>query len=125
MEARFKARTVAVHPDNNLVLVGFYDGSCEAFSLSEDYKITSIKKWKPCKKWISAITFAPNKTVFALGSHDNSIYIYEINNNNFVRKRILRKHSSFITHLDFSMDSQYLHSTCGAYELLFWDVGTG
>lgn len=34
----------------------------------------------------------------------------------------LRKHSSYITHLDFSADGNYLHSNCGAYELLYWDV---
>lgn len=34
----------------------------------------------------------------------------------------MRKHSSYITHVDFSVDSKYLHSNCGAYELLFWDV---
>jgi microtubule-associated protein-like 6 len=31
-------------------------------------------------------------------------------------------HSSYITHLDFSRDSRWIQSTCGAYELLFWDV---
>lgn len=33
-----------------------------------------------------------------------------------------RKHSSYITHMDFSNDGNFLHSNCGAYELLFWDV---
>jgi WD40 repeat protein len=40
-------------------------------------------------------------------------------------KYTMKKHSSYITHLDFSCDSNYLHSTCGAYELLFWDTNTG
>ena len=35
---------------------------------------------------------------------------------------ICKGHSSYITHLDFSSDSRWLQSTCGAYELLFWDV---
>lgn len=37
----------------------------------------------------------------------------------------MKKHSSFITHLDWSLDSSFLHTTCGAYELLFWDVFSG
>ena len=37
----------------------------------------------------------------------------------------MNKHSSYITHIDFSHDSSKLHSNCGAYELLFWDVNTG
>ena len=35
------------------------------------------------------------------------------------------KHSSYITHIDWSMDSENLHSNCGAYEILFWDAHTG
>jgi len=37
----------------------------------------------------------------------------------------MKKHSSYITHCDVSRDSCYLQSTCGAYELLFWDLNTG
>lgn len=37
----------------------------------------------------------------------------------------MAKHSSYIKHFDFTKDGNYLHSTCGAYELLFWDVNTG
>ena len=37
----------------------------------------------------------------------------------------LRGHSSFITHLDWSMDNQLIRSTCGGYELLYWEVAAG
>lgn len=37
----------------------------------------------------------------------------------------MAKHSSYIKHFDFSRDGNYLHSTSGDYELLFWDVNTG
>lgn len=37
----------------------------------------------------------------------------------------MKKHSSYITHLDISEDSRYMRSTCGAYELLFWDISKG
>lgn len=60
----------------------------------------------------------------AVGSHDNSIYCYKLPD--FKKKcKPLNKHSSYITHFDFSEDSKNLHSTCGAYELLFWDLVKG
>lgn len=34
-------------------------------------------------------------------------------------------HSSYITHLDWSLDGAILQSTCGAYELLYFEAGTG
>jgi hypothetical protein len=37
----------------------------------------------------------------------------------------LKGHSSFITHLDWSRDNRIIQSTCGARELLYWDVAAG
>lgn len=65
-----------------------------------------------------------------IGSHDNAIYVYdyEVNGLNLRLKRKykpMKKHSSYITHFDVSRDSCFLQSTCGAYELLFWDLSSG
>lgn len=80
--------------------------------------------FKHAKEEISDLKFSPDGSVLAVGSHDNAIYCYRIPS--FSKKtRPLNKHSSYITHLDFSEDGQYLHSTCGAYELLFWDLQKG
>jgi microtubule-associated protein-like 4 len=37
----------------------------------------------------------------------------------------LRGHSSYITHLDWSFDNNLIQSTCGSYEILYWDVASG
>jgi len=59
------------------------------------------------------------------GSHDNALYAQEWPSLKFIGQRPMLKHSSYITHFDFSCDGVNLHSTCGAYELLFWDVHSG
>ncbi|KAF6771582.1 hypothetical protein AHF37_09212 [Paragonimus kellicotti] len=58
----------------------------------------------------------------ALGSRDNSIYVYQVLENGRKYSRVGRcsGHSSFVLHLDWSSDSQYLRSESGDYELLFW-----
>lgn len=38
---------------------------------------------------------------------------------------VMNKHSSYITHIDWSENSLNIHSNCGAYELLFWDAQSG
>ena len=60
-----------------------------------------------------------------MGSHDARIYLYHVNGRFYSRKALLRGHSSYITHMDFSVDSRFLQSNCGAYELLFWKVADG
>lgn len=51
------------------------------------------------------------------------IYIY--NCPKYERQAILKGHSSFITAFDWSWDSQYIRSVCGAYELLFFNAKMG
>lgn len=73
---------------------------------------------------ISDIKFSPDKKTVCIGSHDNAIYAlsYPELKQKF---RPMKKHSSYITHIDFSTDGTALHSNCGAYELLFWDLNSG
>ncbi len=75
------------------------------------------------KRWIQELRYSPDNTKLAVGSHDCYIDIYEVPKYRILFK--MKKHSSFITHLDWSEDSEYLHSNCGAYELLFWDINSG
>jgi WD40 repeat protein len=61
----------------------------------------------------------------AVGSHDNNIYIYEVNGNNYKKLATCAAHKSFITNLDWSTDGKYIQSNCGAYEYLFFDATSG
>ena len=51
----------------------------------------------------------------AVGSHDNNIYVYQVNGNNYKLISTCRAHQSFITNLDWSVDGNYIQSNCGAY----------
>ena len=57
----------------------------------------------------------------AVGSHDNNIYVYEVNNG-FSLKGTCRGHNSYIMAMDWCAHSKYIRSNCGAYELLFFTV---
>uniref|UniRef100_A0A8C8JUY8 Echinoderm microtubule-associated protein-like 1 n=1 Tax=Oncorhynchus tshawytscha TaxID=74940 RepID=A0A8C8JUY8_ONCTS len=71
---------------------------------------------------LSVIRFAPDGNFLAIGSHDNYIYIYVVGESGRKYSRLGKcsGHSSFITHLDWSVDSQYLVSNSGDYEILYW-----
>ena len=58
-----------------------------------------------------------------MGSRDAKIYLYD--GTSYALRAKCEKHSSFITHLDFSSDSSYLQSNCGAYELLYYNAMDG
>jgi WD40 repeat protein len=64
--------------------------------------------------------YSPDGRWLAVGSHDNGIYIYDASTYQLTGKKLV--HSSYVTELDWSLDSTALHSCCGAYELIFWTV---
>lgn len=115
-----KSRCLGVNPDGSSMAVGFKDGS---------FKILDTNSWnvriskKDRKSEISDIKFSPDRSKLAVGSHDCLIDIYSVPD--FRQIAVCKGHSSYITHLDWSRDSGYLHTNCGAYELLFWDGNSG
>lgn len=114
-----KARSVCVSPNGKMVAVGFRDGSFRIY-LTKDWKLAAEKKDR--KEWIQDMKFSPNGEYLAVGSHDNFIDVYNIEQK--FKKFTFSGHSSFITHLDWSENGEALHSTCGAYELLYWDINS-
>lgn len=130
------ARACCYDPEGKLIAVGFggrvgkgkqkADGMIRVYS--EDY--LGLKcEMKDAKQWISDIKFSPDGQTLAAGSHNNSILLYSVSRNDASVTLTLRskfsKHNSYITHFDFSADSRFIQSNCGAYELLFSNAGHG
>ena len=112
-----KLRSVAISPKDNLIAVGSKNGIIRVLTEKDKEVIAYIKDRT---QWISDIKFSPNSKMMAVGSHDNYIDIYIVPE--FKRKFSMRKHTSFITHLDWSSESRHLQSNCAAQELLYWDM---
>ena len=70
------------------------------------------------------IQFSADGNTLAVASFDSKIYLYDVGNAYALRGTIT-KHNSYITQFDFSADSQYVQSNCGAYELIFSEADTG
>lgn len=74
------------------------------------------------KRWIEDLKFSPDGNMLAVGSHDGVIDFYSINKGRLRSYWRMDKHNSFITHLDWSEDSSYIHSNCANYEILYTNV---
>uniref|UniRef100_A0A182MKJ9 EML-like second beta-propeller domain-containing protein n=1 Tax=Anopheles culicifacies TaxID=139723 RepID=A0A182MKJ9_9DIPT len=72
---------------------------------------------------IQCLQFSPDSNLLAVGSKDNCIYIYQCTKvaHRFSKIGKCSGHSSFISHLDWSKDSQVLRSNSGDYEILYWN----
>ena len=115
------------HNDGN-VTIRLVEGIEEATGgEGENIKLDQIKHviTKP-KEWIEAMEYNKEGTKLAIGSHDNMIYVYDVTDDcKYKFAALCKAHSSYITALDWSLDSSYIRSTCGAYELLFFTPNSG
>ena len=125
------ARACAYSPDGKQIAVGLggraghgagkKDG---AFLILNEADLNTMHEGRDSQQYVSEIKYTPDGGTLAVGTHDNNIYFYDVGNN-FTKRAVFSKHNSYITHLDFTKDSQHMQSNCGAYELLFADVTTG
>ncbi|KAJ7398332.1 hypothetical protein BTVI_126260 [Pitangus sulphuratus] len=61
-----------------------------------------------------------SKPQFFTCGHDKHITLWDATTHHPIWDKIIEGHSSFITHLDWSVNSQYLVSNSGDYEILYW-----
>jgi WD40 repeat protein len=82
---------------------------------------SKIKTLKDAEEWCEILRYSPCEKYLAAGSHDNAVYVYDVENNYSLYHKF-NKHNSFVTSLDWSLDSTYIRSVCGAYEKLYFNV---
>ena len=80
---------------------------------------------------ITAIRFSPDMKRLAIGCHDKNIYLFRADSSIshlkgvYVRQKVLKGHSSGVTHLDFNVNGKILMSNDAAREILFWRTSNG
>ncbi|XP_023850705.2 echinoderm microtubule-associated protein-like 1 isoform X2 [Salvelinus sp. IW2-2015] len=112
------AQSAGFHPSGAVVAIGTQTGRWLVLDTDSKDLVTVHTDGN---EQLSVIRFAPDGNFLAIGSHDNYIYIYVVGESGRKYSRLGKcsGHSSFITHLDWSVDSQYLVSNSGDYEILY------
>ncbi|XP_073340102.1 echinoderm microtubule-associated protein-like 1 isoform X3 [Pagrus major] len=113
------AQSAGFHPSGAVVAIGTQTGRWLVLDTDSKDLVTVHTDGN---EQLSVMSYGPDGNFLAIGSHDNYIYIYAVAENGRKYSRVGKcsGHSSFITHLDWSVDSQYLVSNSGDYEILYW-----
>ncbi|XP_061698832.1 echinoderm microtubule-associated protein-like 1 isoform X8 [Syngnathoides biaculeatus] len=113
------AQSAAFHPSGAVVAIGSQTGRWLVLDTDSKDLVTVHTDGN---EQLSVVSFGPDGNFLAIGSHDSYIYVYAVAENGRKYNRVGKcsGHSSFITHLDWSVDSQYLVSNSGDYEILYW-----
>ncbi|XP_012284868.1 echinoderm microtubule-associated protein-like 2 isoform X2 [Orussus abietinus] len=117
-----QAQSVCFSPDGAIMVVGCVSGKWLAIDSETRELYTHHSDGSEA---LQVVRFSPDGSLLAVGSRDNYIYIYQVNEDATKYSRVGRcmGHSSFITHLDWSVDGTCLRSNSGDYELLYWNPG--
>lgn len=124
-------RAVDVSPDGRHIAVGTNKGELSVFDAGSLQLIVShdLNAWSKrqvigqTENWIQTVKYNPQGNILAVGNHASTIVLCDVKNN-YTPKKGLDKHNSFITNMDWTSEGNALRSTCGAYELLFFNVAS-
>jgi len=117
-----QSRAIAYSPHHNHVAVSNNYGDVSIFDYNDFSKrITTLKK---AKEWNEVIAYSPDGRYMAVGSHDDTIYLYKITEAGEYKHHvtIAMVHSSAIVGIDWSKDSKYLRAVDQAYAKIFYEI---
>ncbi|XP_078613343.1 echinoderm microtubule-associated protein-like 6 isoform X1 [Branchiostoma floridae x Branchiostoma japonicum] len=109
-------RSVAFNKDGSHVAVGFEDGSV---MILDGTNLSEKQRLQAGKEVIHDLKYSPNGERLAVGSNDNRVDIYDVDDG-YKKIGECKKSSSYITHLDWSTDSQYIVTNDGSGERLYY-----
>ncbi|VTJ70483.1 Hypothetical predicted protein [Marmota monax] len=117
------ARSAGFHPSGSVLAVGTVTGRWLLLD-TETHDLVAIHT--DGNEQISVVSFSPDGAYLAVGSHDNLVYVYTVDQGGRKVSRLGKcsGHSSFITHLDWAQDSSCFVTNSGDYEILYWDPAT-
>lgn len=112
-------QSACFHPNGNLLAVATQNNKWQVLDSNTGEEFFSCEIGS---EQHDCIKYSPDGKYLAVGSHDNFIYIFTVSEDGKQYKKHgkLSGHSSYITHLDWSKDSQFLQSNSGDYEILYW-----
>ncbi|CAO2626693.1 Echinoderm microtubule-associated protein-like 2 [Lemmus lemmus] len=117
------ARSAGFHPSGSVLAVGTVTGR---WLLLDTDTRDLVAIHTDGNEQISVVSFSPDGAYLAVGSHDNLVYVYTVDQGGRKVSRLGKcsGHSSFITHLDWAQDSTCFVTNSGDYEILYWDAAT-
>ncbi|XP_051777395.1 echinoderm microtubule-associated protein-like 2 isoform X1 [Erpetoichthys calabaricus] len=117
------ARSVGFHPSATVLAVGTMAGKWLVLDMETQDLVSAHTDGNEI---ISVVKYSPDGMFLAVASHDNMVYVYSVSEGGrkYTRVGKCTGHSSFVTHLDWSVDSQHFVTNSGDYEILYWNAPT-
>jgi len=90
----------------------------------EDEGPKKRNKKKDIKHSVTKLAFSPDGRTLVAACRDYFLYVFDVTVQ-YKKVAVMKGHSTFVTHMDFSEDGRVLQSNDAAREILYWDVRKG
>eukprot|EP00752_Nemacystus_decipiens_P008508 g7598.t1 len=124
-------RALCYSPDGKSLAVGCGGGKGKAdatksgsFLVLKSENLALRHEAKDADDWIRDVNYSADGGRLAVASNDCKVYVYAAKDG-YAKLSTIASHQSFVTHVDFSSDGNYVQSADGAGALLFADAATG
>jgi len=119
--ANQQARAICHSKTHNHLVVCSNMGKVSVRDFNDlDKKIATLKD---AQEWCEVARYSPDEKFLAFASHDNNLYVYSVGEDgSYTLHKSFAKSSSYITAFDWSQDSSYIRTVCGAYEKLYFNI---
>ncbi|KAJ3113153.1 Echinoderm microtubule-associated protein-like 1, partial [Nowakowskiella sp. JEL0407] len=119
-------RAATYSPDGTIVAIGNDHGDvfillAEDLSQVYTHKYVQRKGITTKKHNVEVVRFSPNGKFLIVAGHDLVVDVYDVPQG-MKYLGSCKGHSSYITQVDFSLDSQFIQTNSADYELLFWSI---
>ena len=104
-------------------------------AVSNNFGAVSIRKFddfdeEVCQltepdEWNEVMSYSPDETMLAVGSHDNRVYIYKVSEDGSSYTPYWHtgeKITSFVNAMDWSLDGKYIRTCSGSHEKQYFNV---
>ncbi|RAR15423.1 brct domain-containing protein [Stemphylium lycopersici] len=114
--------------EDRLLVHGFSSKKWYLYDVTAEEEVMSIDTGGAHRSWAfrshSSLgeSTGPRTRLIATGAEDTDIKIFQYVNQNLVCRRTIRKHTTGIQHLQWSVDGEYLFSSGGCEEFYVWRI---
>lgn len=77
------------------------------------------------REWSEAMAYSADGSHLAIAGHDDAIYVYKVEGNDYSLVATFDENSSAITAFDWTRDGKYIRCVDQAYAKLYYDMATG
>ncbi|XP_058985110.1 echinoderm microtubule-associated protein-like CG42247 [Musca domestica] len=120
IQTGYECVSLAFHPFGTALAAGSTEGHLLVINCENGAVMLTLRV---CGSPINCVSFNQVGDMIAMGSQNGSIYLFRVSRDGFSYKKVNKiRGSQPLTHLDWSMDGNFVQTVTIDFDLLFWDA---